>query len=99
MRKCPYAKPSLIGVKCELLGKIVDPRKYKCLTGDYVKCEIYRGAGSSEKEIKRVEKTRGVTCTNCLFYSELTGRCVKLKVKVEDPTKSPCKGKEFKKAS
>jgi len=33
------------------------------------------------------------TCEECMFYSSLTGYCMKLRIKVEDPTKPPCKAR------
>ncbi len=42
------------------------------------------------------EKVEKITCEECIFYSSVTGRCVKLKVKVEDPSNPPCEGKYFK---
>ena len=56
-----------------------------------------------EEEVKLVEEkdeeeVAGVSCEECLFYSSLTKLCIKLKEKVEDPKRPPCKGKYFRKA-
>ncbi len=31
-------------------------------------------------------------CRECVYYSSLTGYCMKLRVKVSDPRRPPCKG-------
>ncbi len=38
---------------------------------------------------KKPEEAR--TCHECIFYSELTGMCLKLKIRVKDPNNPPCK--------
>ncbi|ABU82608.1 hypothetical protein [Ignicoccus hospitalis] len=38
---------------------------------------------------KKPEEAR--TCHECIFYSELTKMCLKLKIKVDDPNNPPCK--------
>ncbi|ALU12617.1 hypothetical protein EYM_05760 [Ignicoccus islandicus DSM 13165] len=100
MGKCPYAKPSFLGVRCEVISNVVNPAKHNCLNDKYVECEIFKKRDEFLGE-RQGKGTRGgkPDCRRCLFYSELTGRCVKLGVKVEDPTKPPCKGKEFKEAT
>ncbi len=41
------------------------------------------------KGFKRPEEAK--TCYECIFYSELTGMCLKLKIRVDDPNNPPCK--------
>jgi hypothetical protein len=46
--------------------------------------------------IKAEDDAQYSNCLDCVFYSIVTGRCVKLKVKVRDPSNPPCGGKYFK---
>ncbi len=48
---------------------------------------------------EEVEVPPGVSCKECVYYSELTGYCVKVKQKVKDPERPPCGGKYFRKAA
>ena len=58
--------------------------------------------GEARGEVKKagseVEVPSNVTCEKCLYYSGITGLCVKMKVKVEDPSRPPCGRKLFKEA-
>ena len=47
---------------------------------------VPRGIG---KGFKKPEEAK--TCHECIFYSELTGMCLKLKIRVDDPNNPPCK--------
>ena len=46
-------------------------------------------AASLPTPFKPPEQAR--TCEECMFYSALTGYCMKLRVKVGDPRRPPCK--------
>ncbi len=48
------------------------------------------------REKKSRDEQAQVSCRDCLFYSSVTGKCVKLKVKVENPDEPPCEGKYFR---
>ncbi len=50
------------------------------------KNEVPRSIG---KGFKKPEEAK--TCHECIFYSELTGMCLKLKIRVDDPNNPPCK--------
>ncbi len=89
--KCPYAKPSFVGVKCLLINKVVDAKRHHCLDGAFETCEIYQSKVSQEAP--------RVNCSDCVFFSKMTNKCIKLKVKVEDPNEPPCGGKEFRRRS
>ncbi|UXD22733.1 hypothetical protein IPA_07765 [Ignicoccus pacificus DSM 13166] len=53
-----------------------------------------------EEKVEEVaEAPPGVECGKCLYYSSLTGLCIKMMKKVEDPKKPPCGGKYFKQSS
>ena len=44
---------------------------------------------SAQGGFKKPEEAR--TCHECIFYSELTNMCLKLRIKVDDPNNPPCK--------
>ena len=58
--KCPYAVVKGLLTKkvyCSIVGKIVDHKKYGCLSAHYIRCEIYRKAIEDRSEEERKEKT------------------------------------------
>ncbi len=85
-KKCPYLKISEEKVECEFIKNLVT---YFCFS-NYRDCPVYlRYVGL--KEVKSiVTNDARKSCLECPFYSKLTGKCAKLKVKVKDPNKPPC---------
>ena len=87
---CPYLKKSFLGYKCLKINKIVNPNEMGCFE-NYEDCKFFK---ETKKEMKKTDL--GARCDKCVFYSALTGRCVKLGVKVTNPLAPPCNGKSFK---
>lgn len=103
---CPYARKRGPVVYCEIQKRTVSPLKYPCLTDKWSECEILKSVRKKEEEgIKEVEvkmkesdekpeiqeQVERPTCLQCPFYSRLTGKCVKYKIKVENPEEPPCR--------
>ncbi|MCS7386137.1 MAG: hypothetical protein NDF55_05305 [archaeon GB-1867-005] len=92
MPKCPYArKPAndTLGfyLFCERLKQNVSTSIFPCY-GDYAKCRYYVPPLTVKPE---VAVGRGRTnCLKCVFYSEVSKRCLKLNVEVVNPNKPPC---------
>ncbi len=81
--KCPIYR--------EMAPKIEEERKKEEVKAESTRppstpSETPRSVG---KGFKKPEEAR--TCHECIFYSELTGMCLKLKIRVDDPNNPPCK--------
>ena len=87
---CPFLRKGLLGYKCLVTKKTVKPDEMGCFDR-YEECPFYR-----MKEIASLPPNPKANCLKCLYYSSMTKRCVKLNVKVENPSKPPCEGRLFK---
>ncbi len=110
---CPYAKKRGPVVYCEIQKKRVSPLKYPCLTDKWHECEVIKKVKRAEEGIQEVEvqmkesdekpeiqsQLEKFTCLQCPFYSKLTGKCVKYKIKVENPEEPPCRALNFAKGT
>ncbi|MCD6154953.1 MAG: hypothetical protein J7J22_04195 [Candidatus Verstraetearchaeota archaeon] len=98
MPRCPYARTpdvehSGLFVKCAILNQNVSPVIFPCFR-DFENCKYYKSVAEKIVKVERGKvKVAGETsrnCTSCVFYSEASGRCLKLGVKVDDPARPPC---------
>ncbi len=86
---CPYMERRgifirLFKVYCRRVGDFVDLRKHPCLSDDYNECPHLK------EEDRDLKTSEDINCLTCPFYSKLTKKCVKLKVRVNNPYEPPC---------
>ncbi len=86
-RKCPYLEISEEKVGCKFIGGLVT---YFCFS-NFKDCPVYlRHVSLKQTKTVAVSSKPPKSCTKCPFYSKLTNKCVKLKVRIKDPNNPPC---------
>ena len=85
-KRCPFLQISENKVSCKFIKNLVT---YFCFS-NYKDCPVYiRYVGLRQVRSVTVNG-RPKSCLECPFYSKLTNKCVKLKIKVKDPNNPPC---------
>lgn len=79
------------GLMADLLGR----RDYASFVEELVDRGLARLAMKLAEEAGAAATRGRASCTDCLLYDSANSRCVLLGARVEDPSKPPCRGKDY----